>query len=466
MKAKITLLVLFFALCGLSMKAQTQLWGICTQGGVNGQGTIFTANGDGTNFHKVYDFVNSTGAWPLGNMTLANNGSFYGVTELGGFGDSCVCYRYDPLTGIYTNIHDLFQFQSLGYGPVSRMLNANDGKLYGLCPGGGANGKGAIYTIDPGNDIYTDIFDFSNANGSYPCGSLIQGSNGNLYGFTSHGGINDMGVIFMFNPVTNVYTILYDFILSSGGNPTYGCLLEANDGKLYGVNDYGGANSDGVIYSYDLSTDLYSNLYNFNFPGSYAPHQSGLIQASDGKLYGTFLSSDSSNYGFIYSFDINTNNFADVYDFNLSDGAYSKRSLKLGSNGKLFGTTMGGGIYNKGVVYSYDISNSTYTKLTDFDGTNLGMNPDCELNEVPAFMTVGISSLNSSILKIFPNPAGDFINISNSDKEETITLTDVLGRELETLKTNAFSKTHVDVSSFPNVFFVKSSDGVEKVMKR
>ena len=42
-------------------------------------------------------------------------------------------------------------------------------------------------------------------------GSLIQASDGKLYGMTSHGGSNGYGVIFSFDPSTSTYTKLKDF---------------------------------------------------------------------------------------------------------------------------------------------------------------------------------------------------------------------------------------------------------------
>lgn len=469
MKIKNTLLFVMLNLFQqLTINAQTQLWGTCATGGATGQGTIFTADGNGNNFHKIYDFVNATGQYPWGNLTLANNGSLYGITEFGGFGDSCVCFKYNPTTGVYTNIHDFFYNMNLGWHAMSGMLNASDGNLYGLCSGGGTGtGNGVIYKIDPTTDTYSDIYNFTGASGTYPCGSLMQANDGNLYGFTCSGGANSGGVLFQYNPSSNVYSQLYNFSSSTGIYPDFGNLIQASDGKLYGTTDRGGANSLGVIFSYDISTNTYSDVYNFNLPagvGSY--NKCGVIQATDGLLYGTTTSSDSLlNFGLIYSFDINTSTFTNIHNFNFFDGAYPKRALKQGSNGKLYGTAMGGGIDSLGVAFSYDITTSTYTKLIDFDGT-LGSNPDCEITETPA-ITVGITSLQPPpTVKIYPNPAVDFISIINTEKDDVIYFTDVLGRDLATVKIAAFAKSNVDITKFPNVFFVKSKDGVQKVVRK
>ena len=140
MKTKLQVLILLCTICALSVNAQTtQLWGTAYSGGATGQGTIFKADATGNNFQIAYSFVNATGAMPNGGLVLANNGKLYGVTELGGFGDSCVVYSYEPSTGTFTDIHDLYQYTLLGWEAKSVMMKASDGSLYGLCAAGGAN---------------------------------------------------------------------------------------------------------------------------------------------------------------------------------------------------------------------------------------------------------------------------------------------------------------------------------------
>ena len=141
MKSKFYASFMLCAIGALSATAQTQLWGTSYSGGATGQGTIFSADGNGTNFHTEYSLVNALGAMPNGTPVLANNHKLYGVTELGGYGDSCVVYSYDPSNGTFTNIHDLFQYTQYGWEAKSGMLKAEDGTLYGLCAAGGANGE-------------------------------------------------------------------------------------------------------------------------------------------------------------------------------------------------------------------------------------------------------------------------------------------------------------------------------------
>ena len=68
----------------------------------------------------------------------------------------------------------------------------------------------------------------------------------------------------IFDPSTNTYTKLKDFNYTNGGYP-YGSLMQATNGKLYGMTSGGGSIGDGVI-----STDA-SGIVTFSGAGALAP---------------------------------------------------------------------------------------------------------------------------------------------------------------------------------------------------
>ena len=103
---------------------------------------------------------------------------------------------------------------------------------------GGSSGDGVIFSFDPSASTYTKLKDFDKTNGANPYGSLMQASNGKLYGMTSGGGSSNHGVIFSFDPSSSTYTKLMDFDSSNGAKP-YGSLMQASDGKLYGMTTPG-----------------------------------------------------------------------------------------------------------------------------------------------------------------------------------------------------------------------------------
>ncbi|MHB8401627.1 MAG: choice-of-anchor tandem repeat GloVer-containing protein, partial [Bacteroidia bacterium] len=152
----------------------------------------------------------------------------------------------------------------VGQQPLGTLCAASDGKLYGLTYQDGANNLGVLFQYNPTTNIYTKNLDFAGAtNGSYPQGSLMQASDGMLYGMTSAGGANSLGVLFQYNPSTNVYTKKLDFAGATNGSNPIGSLMQASDGMLYGMAYQGGANSLGVLFQYNPSTNVYTKKLDF-----------------------------------------------------------------------------------------------------------------------------------------------------------------------------------------------------------
>ncbi len=91
------------------------------------------------------------------------------------------------------------------------MTQASNGKLYGMTSTGGANGGGLIFSYDITNNIFSDVHDFDFSTGSITFGSLIDANNGLLYGMAFGGGTNGFGVIFCFDPANNNYSVIHNF---------------------------------------------------------------------------------------------------------------------------------------------------------------------------------------------------------------------------------------------------------------
>lgn len=63
--------------------------------------------------------------------------------------------------------------------------------------------------------MFGTLFEFDGANGSEPETSLIQGRDGNFYGVTAFGGVQNKGTIFKITP-SGTLTTLYSFCAQSG----------------------------------------------------------------------------------------------------------------------------------------------------------------------------------------------------------------------------------------------------------
>jgi uncharacterized repeat protein (TIGR03803 family) len=312
--------------------------------------------------------------------------NLYGMTYGGGSNDVGVILSFNPSTSTYIKLHDFDGIN--GANPSASLMQASDGKLYGMTVNGGSNNYGVIFSFDPSSSTYTKLKDFDGTTGANPYGSLIQASDGKLYGMTYGGGSSGYGVIFSFDPSSSIYTKLKDFDGTTGANP-YGSLMQATDGKLYGMTTYGGNSIYGVIFSFDPSSSTYTKLKDFDFMyisdfesnGDGAYPYGSLMQATDGKLYGmtTYggnndVYKEGSGIGVIFSFDLPSSTYTKLKDFERT-GYYPFGSLIQASDGKLYGMTHDDAEYGDlGNLFSFDPSSSTYTKLNNFSPPD-GINP-------------------------------------------------------------------------------------------
>ena len=370
-----------------------KLYGMTTKGG-NGNGVIFSLDISNTNYKTLIGFNFVNGANPYGSLIEANDGKLYGMTFTGNslgnhlFTDG-VIFSFDPFSSSLTNLYDFgsicglspaggISYGTCGGSPYGSLFQANDGKLYGMTNKGGTRGYGVIFSFDPAISAYAKLRDLgSHENGTNVTSSLLQASDGKLYGMSSFGGNNDAGVLFSFDPSSSVYKKLLDFDVYPNGSIPYGSVIQAKDGKLYGMTTYGGSGGGGVIFSYDISSSTYNVLKNFGGDHPYG----NLVQASDGKLYGmSSIGQGAGSFavGDIFSFDPSTSVYSVLKSFNNADeGGSPYGSLLQASDGKLYGMTSQRGTLGfsgYGVIFSFDPSTSVYTKIYDFDRIS-GGNP-------------------------------------------------------------------------------------------
>src|SRR5438034_5588354 len=122
--------------------------------------------------------------------------TLYGTTFYGGKDGAGTINKFIPATN---NLVVGKSFESFDYIPYyTNFIQASDGKLYGMTLFGGSNGAGIIFSFDPSSFTYTKLKDFDGINGGAPYGSLMQASDGKLYGMTIGGVSSGSGVIFFF----------------------------------------------------------------------------------------------------------------------------------------------------------------------------------------------------------------------------------------------------------------------------
>jgi len=265
-----------------------------------------------------------------------------------------------------------------GTYPLACLIQGSDGNFFGTTCQGGVNNQGTVFKMTP-NGMLQTLFAFNGNNGVSPVAPLIQGNDGNIYGTTCSGGTNDGdGTVFRITP-NGVFTCLVSFAGTNGANVLAG-LVQGTDGNFYGTTINGGINPgppptssrNGTVFKITPDGTL-TTLYSFysGFTGIYGllPN-AGLVEGKDGNFYGTTEFTTTVGYDYGTIFKINTNGVLNtLFIFNKTYGTEPIGPLVLGSDGSFYGRTISGGTNNLGTVFRF-ATNGTFTRLVSFNGTN------------------------------------------------------------------------------------------------
>ncbi len=157
-------------------------------------GTIFRLTTNGVLTH-LYTFTNGVdGGIPLCKLVQLADGSFYGTASTGGAGKHGTIFKLDSI-GSFTTLYSFTNGVDGGI-PDAGLTLGPDGNFYGTASSGGSYGMGTVFEITSSGS-FTPLYSFTGgADGSTPMASLTLGTDGNLYGTTSLGGLSEGGTAF------------------------------------------------------------------------------------------------------------------------------------------------------------------------------------------------------------------------------------------------------------------------------
>jgi uncharacterized repeat protein (TIGR03803 family) len=293
---------------------------------------------------------------------------------------------------IYQQLRSIPSFNPLDgnntpYGPAANLIEGRDHALYGTLSGGGTSTNGGAFRLNKDGTGFTVLLRFAGApgDGAAPLGSLVEGSDGALFGTTYGGGNANAGTVFKLTSIgRGAYTnaLLKSFGGSDGANPRAGLLL-ASDGVLYGTASSGGAGNKGLIFKINTNGTGYTSLRSFlGAPTDGASPQGALIEGVDGALYGTTRNGGTNNLGTVFKIDKGGSNYSMLKSLTSATGTNPVAGLIEGSDHVLYGTAYGGGLSGQGTVFKLNENGTGFGVLMNFAATpGDGKNPAGSLAE-------------------------------------------------------------------------------------
>jgi uncharacterized repeat protein (TIGR03803 family) len=299
------------------------------------------------------------GEQPRMGLMLDGNGYLYGTTLFGGANNRGTVYRITP-AGALTTLYSFCNLASCadGWAPYGVLVQADSGAIYGTTNQAGKYNSGTIFYIGTGG--LTTLHNFCATSGcpggAHPSAGLIQAENGDFYGTTSGGGANcsdDGGCGTVFKLIGDTVTRLYSFCSEGGSACTDGSgpnagLVVGTNGNFFGVTPTGGLNNEGTVFEITPSgalTTLHSFCIQTGCPDGQVP-LGGLILGSDGNFYGT----TSGGFGTIYQITP-SGALTTLATFDNTNGSDPYAAPVEGTNGDFYGTTNGGGAHGYGTIY-------------------------------------------------------------------------------------------------------------------
>ncbi|MEQ8364939.1 MAG: T9SS type A sorting domain-containing protein [Cyclobacteriaceae bacterium] len=289
--------------------SSNRLFGVSSTGGNNSQGTLFEYDFVTQQALKKVDFGSAlTGMQPY-LLLEGSDGKLYGRSFRGGATDRGVVFEYDMDSETVTKRLDL----SSSIGQRGGGMIEVSGILYLFCESGATSNSGSLIGLDLSTNLTTTINHMASIGAFSTQGSPLLASNGKLYGTSSRGGTTDQGTLFEYNISTDVLTKKHDFAVATGAK-SYSTLVEGATNKLYGLTSEGGANGLGVVFEYDINTDTYTDKFDFDGLTMGGIPTGSLIKSSNGMLYGITSTGGANGFGTYFEYNPATNTIAVKHD--------------------------------------------------------------------------------------------------------------------------------------------------------
>jgi len=403
-------------------------------GDLNSDGTLFAVNSDGTGFTTFYRFANGNdGSGPAGNLIRGTDGRLYATASAGGANGAGTVFAVNPDGTGFTTLYSFNPNNGIdGRTPQAGLIQGADGRLYGTTVSGGANGFGTVFAVKTDGTAFATLYSFTNgSDGANSQAGLIQGTDGRLYGTTVNGGADGFGTVFAVKTDGTAFATLYSFTNGSDGANSQAGLIQGSDGRLYGTAQIGGASGFGTVFALNLDGTGFTTLYSFTNGLDGSVPLGSLIQGTDGRLYGTADIGGASGFGTVFAVNPDGTGFFTIYSFaGGDDGAFPQAGLIQGTDGRLYGTATNAGAFSNGTVFAISNHSAIAGTSATITVTATGTAPLSYQWKLHGVNIPGATSATLTLANITPANAGSYTvvvsNLEGSATSNPVTLTVIL----------------------------------------
>lgn len=250
---------------GVVFDSHGNMFGSNVNGGSGNVGVVYemTRSGSGWNYQVIYPFSNGQDGGNPGPLILDSAGNLYGPAAVGGLpgceGFGCGTIFKLSWSGTGWTEQTLYSFHDSADGsdPQGGVIMDASGNVYGTtCCGTGT--AGTVFELSPAGGTWAFNLLYSyNGSGLGPQGNLVRDTAGNLYGASVFNGRFNEGVVFKLTPTTGgwIYTPIHDFTGGADGEWPEGGLAVDTNGNIFGTTYQGGLQncSDGCGVVYEIT---------------------------------------------------------------------------------------------------------------------------------------------------------------------------------------------------------------------
>jgi uncharacterized repeat protein (TIGR03803 family) len=282
---------------GVTFDSSGDMYGLTGGGGGDEDGTVWEIVAGSSTLTTLASFTGTNGEEPLGNLIMDSSGNLYGVCTEGGM-DTVGCI-FEIAKGS-SAITDLASFTGgNGEYPNGGLVMDSSGDLFGTAFDGGGFNDGDVFELAKGSSTITALASFNGSNGLESESGLAIDSSGDLFGTTANSSNSSEATVFEVAKGSSTITTLVTFV----ANSFPGSLVVDGNGNLFGTTESSSSSPNlGTAFEIVKGSTTATTLVTFDGVNGALPN--GLAMDGSGNLWGfteeggnTSFSTSSPQYG-------------------------------------------------------------------------------------------------------------------------------------------------------------------------